>query len=56
MIIAINGRVGQDNLTDLHPSETSLDGYNFDYVINNDGPLDTLLPKVQIFLNKFNID
>jgi hypothetical protein len=46
----------QGNLTDLHPSETSLDGYSFDYVINNDGPLDTLLPKVKIFLNEFNID
>ncbi len=37
--------------TQLHPSETSLDGWNFDYVINNNGTLQELLGATRTLLN-----
>ena len=38
-------------MTDLHPSETSLDDYSlFSYTIMNDGTLDDLLNKVRDIL------
>ena len=43
-------RPGQP-MTDLHPSETSLDDYSlFSYTIMNDGTLDDLLNKVRDIL------
>lgn len=39
----------------LHPSETSLDNWNFDYEIDNNGTLQDLEKKVQEFLTTFNI-
>jgi hypothetical protein len=38
-----------------HASETSLDEYPFDYVINNNGTIEELVDKVQEMLNQFNI-
>lgn len=39
----------------LHPSETSLDIWKFDHVINNDGTKEELLEKVREMLVKYNI-
>lgn len=41
--------------TDTHPSETSLDSYQFDYVIENDGTLEELYDKVRNFCDQFNL-
>lgn len=30
-----------------HPSETALDNYNFDYVIENEGSIDELIQKIK---------
>lgn len=38
-----------------HPSETSLDNFKFDYVINNDGTLEDFKLKVEDCLSHFNI-
>lgn len=38
-----------------HPSETSLDEYKFDYVIENSGGLKELLDKVLVFLENQNL-
>lgn len=38
-----------------HPSETSLDNFKFDYVINNDGTLEDFKLKIEDCLKKFNI-
>ena len=38
-----------------HPSETALDDYNFDYVINNNGSIDDLIVKVKFILTLENI-
>jgi hypothetical protein len=38
-----------------HPSETGLDDWKFDYVINNDGSLKDLIKKVNKILKKENI-
>ena len=34
-------------LDDQHPSETALDNYNFDYVIENEGNIDELVQKIK---------
>ena len=34
-------------LDDQHPSETALDNYNFDYVIENEGSIDELVQKIK---------
>lgn len=39
----------------LHPSETSLDNYSFDYTIENIGDLVELKNKVETFLKQFNL-
>lgn len=38
-----------------HPSETSLDNFQFDYVINNDGTLEDFKIKIENCLQHFNI-
>ena len=38
------------DLATAHPSETALDGHDFDHVIENDGNLEDLKKKVQFFL------
>jgi len=38
-----------------HPSETALDNFKFDYVINNDGTLEDFKIKVEDCLKHFNI-
>ena len=46
------------SMTDLasaHPSETALDGFEFDYTINNDGDLEKLISLVRDILEKENI-
>ncbi len=37
-----------------HPSETALDGYDFDYVIENDGDLKKLKSKIKSLLEILN--
>lgn len=46
IIIRIN-RVEADNKSDLHKSETELDNYNFDYVIDNNGSMAELIKKIK---------
>ena len=36
----------------LHSSEVSLDSYNFDYEIINDGNIEDLIEKVKVFMNR----
>jgi len=36
------------NIDSTHPSETALDDYEFDYVIENDGSLDELITKIKL--------
>lgn len=38
-----------------HPSETSLDDYTFDYVIDNNGTIVDLEQEVSKFINQFNL-
>lgn len=38
-----------------HPSETGLDNWNFDYVLENNGSIDDLIPKVKEMLEHFKI-
>ena len=35
-----------------HPSETALDDYQFDYVIDNNGTIEELIEKVKVILIK----
>lgn len=42
-------------LAEAHPSETALDGHDFDYVIENDGNLEKLISKVKEILLNENI-
>lgn len=49
---------GDDDTIDksnLHASETSLDGFHFDWVINNTGDLQHLENEVRTFLKEFNL-
>lgn len=39
----------------LHPSETSLDDWNFDYVIDNNGSIEELIEKVKTMLEHFKL-
>lgn len=39
-----------ENLADLHPSETSLDNWKFDYLLENTGSINDLKDKVAFFL------
>lgn len=41
---------GPQTQTDLHPSETALDDYDFDITINNNGSLEDLKEQVRIFM------
>jgi hypothetical protein len=50
IIIRVN-RTGV-KATNAHPSETSLDDWNFDYVIDNDGSMEDLLEKVKTIYEK----
>lgn len=38
-----------------HPSETALDDYEFDYVIENDGTLEEFYEKIKVMLNHFEL-
>lgn len=44
-----------ENLADAHPSETSLDNWKFDTVIENSGSIEDLRDKVAIFLHTNNL-
>lgn len=46
-------RSGQ--VTNLHPSETSLDDWNFDYIIENNGTIEALVRKTSEMLKEFKI-
>ena len=39
----------------VHPSETSLDNWEFDYVLENNGSIDELIEKVDKMLKYFNL-
>lgn len=58
IVIRVN-RPGHGNsmkeLAEAHPSETALDGHEFDYVIENDGNLEKLIGKVKEILLTENI-
>ena len=57
---AINGKGGilirveraVDGIPSTHPSETSLDNYKFDYVIDNNGSIEELIEKVAKIINQ----
>ena len=40
---------------ELHPSETSLDDWNFDVVIENDGSIEDLIEKVKEVMDAYNL-
>ncbi|NBW33880.1 MAG: hypothetical protein EBR30_02375 [Cytophagia bacterium] len=42
-------RINRNHDTGSHPSEIALDNYEFDYVINNDGDMKSLVDKVRVF-------
>lgn len=48
--IVIRVERGETTNTDLHPSETQLDDYQFDYVIDNNGTMTELADKVRAIL------
>lgn len=54
IIIRVNRKI-ENNTAKLHPSETSLDKWQFDYTIENDGSLSDLFNKVKLFIDKFNL-
>lgn len=58
IVIRVN-RPGHGNsmkeLAEAHPSETALDGHEFDYVIENNGNLEKLISKVREILVTENI-
>lgn len=58
-VIRINGdpaNIRMHSKRDLtHPSETSLDNYRFDYVINNEPPLENLKRQVNCVIKQFSI-
>lgn len=58
IVIRVN-RPGHGNsmkeLAEAHPSETALDGHDFDYVIENDSNLEKLISKVKEILLTENI-
>jgi hypothetical protein len=39
----------------LHPSETSLDDWKFNYIINNNDTIEELVEEVRVFLNTFQL-
>lgn len=43
---------GETNVENIHPSETALDGYTFDYVLDNNGTIKELVEKVKVILKK----
>lgn len=45
----------EGKLTEEHPSETALDGAEFDFVINNDGSIDDLLLSIKKILKKLKM-
>jgi hypothetical protein len=42
-------------LANKHPSETSLDFYKFDYVLENSGTIEELIDKVRVMLQHFKL-
>lgn len=48
-------RVNRNTDTGDHPSETALDDYQFDYLIQNDSDLTSLVEKVRVFCQTYNI-
>ena len=53
IIIRVNSK--RCNNTDKHPSETSLDDYEFDDVIRNDGTIEELIEQVRIVLQEYKL-
>jgi len=58
LVIRVNRNLEQvdyQTLEQRHPSETSLDNWNFDYIIDNNGTKEELIEKVGVFLKQFNL-
>lgn len=58
MVVRIDRRLPTapyQTLEQRHPSETSLDSWIFDYIINNNGTIEELTGKVKKMLEEFNI-
>ena len=53
IVLRVN-KSDQQNPTHLLPSETQLDNYQFDYIIDNDGSMESLYNSVSVFLSKTN--
>lgn len=49
--VSYDARTGQ--ITNIHPSETSLDTWEFDYILNNNGSIEELVDSVKEMLNEF---
>lgn len=54
-VIRVNRFNSNQQLFDQHPSETALDDYPFDYVINNNGTIKELIEQVKVILIKEQI-
>lgn len=52
IVIRVNRSHDLDVIMDEHPSETALDDYEFDYVIDNNGTIEELIEKVREVLRK----
>lgn len=44
----VHPELGEGKVTYIHPSETALDNWEFDYVIENNGTLEELIEKVRV--------
>lgn len=53
IIIRVN-RNESEIITNKHVSETALDDYHFDYVINNNSDIDNLTSSINVFLKQYH--
>ena len=53
IIIRVN-RNESEIITNKHVSETALDDYNFDYVINNNSDINNLTSSINVFLKQYH--
>lgn len=54
-LLTRSGQNAKEQFLKLHPSETALDNYPFEYRINNNGSIEDLVKEVKIMLEYFNI-
>lgn len=53
IVLRVNRDIASN--TNTHPSETALDNYQFDYIINNNGTLEELIEEIYKFLKHYKI-